>query len=209
MLNGVFDSMRGIVDSMYNQIQNLQRMQNLATVDAQFKSMPSLEVASNLDFSSLIEEIGKNSTEAGTTLLSEGSPVAVIFSTEQYKRVSGIVKFIPAVMEHMRIALENRVEYKNKLKDVSVELLQTAGDFLHVLPFVILMGTVFTVAGAFFLGDRYRRVEKDQTESRQKYIAPAMLLAVGLGTLVFSAYKASQTSCRFIAAARFLSAFPQ
>jgi hypothetical protein len=41
MLNGVFDSMRAIADSMCNQIENLQRMQNLASVDAMFKSMPS------------------------------------------------------------------------------------------------------------------------------------------------------------------------
>ena len=208
----MFDAISSLVVSMSNQLERLQQIRlssALANVASKFESMPSLEVSPNLNVPSLIEQIGKNSTEAGTILQSNGSPVAVIFSAEQYKTVYGVINFIPSVVQSMQDALKSRIEYKEKLQQLSVELFDNAGNFFHLLPYSILLGTIATVAGAFLLGKRYHQIENEQTELRRSYLAPVFILGLGIGTLAHAAYRASQISSNFLGNARFLSSFPQ
>ncbi len=210
----MFDSLTSIVNSMFNQRQTLEQMNviyGFENIARKFISMPSLEVAPNLNFSSLIEEVGKNSNEAGTVLLSDGSPVAVIFNTEQIPLLNKIINFFPAVIQNMRDTLNHRIEFTKELQKLSVELLDTAGEFLHVLPYFILIGTILTVEGAFFLGKRYYEVENDQIKPKSKmsYIIPSAVLAFGIGLLALSVYGASRTSSNFLGVAKSLRAFPR
>lgn len=164
----------------------------LEKIALKFNSMPSLAISPNLNFSSLIEQVGKNSTEAGTILQSNGYPVAVILSTEQYKGTSGLIGSFSSLISR----LHDLFISKEKFDQMSVEVLNEIGSDLYSTSIFILLGTIATVAGAFFLGKRYHEIENDQTKSksRMSYIMPGVILAVGIGTLAFSAYETNLAS---------------
>ncbi len=210
----MFDTMNSVLSSMQRQVEVLHQMlveRALEQVSLKLESMPSLDVSSRLNFSSLIEQVGKNSTEAGTILQSNGSPVAVIFSTEQYQTVNAIIKFIPFVIQNMHDAMKHRIEFKEKLQHASVEIFNITGAVLNPLPLFILIGTVATLAGAFLFGKKYHEVENDQTKlkSRMSYIAPGALLALGVSALAFTVYGASLASSICFDLAKGFSAFPE
>jgi hypothetical protein len=207
----MFDALISVVGTMADQLQTLQQKQfvfGFENIVKKFTSMPTLEVAPNLNFSSLIEEVGKNSTDAaGTVLLSGGSPVAVIFNMEQVSLLNKIVNFIPAVIQHMHDTIKFRVDFKEKLQECSVGLLKAGGDFFHLLPYFILVGTIATVTGAFFLGTRYQ--ENDLNKSKMRYLAPGFIFGCGIGSLIMSAFGASQVSSAFFDVAKSIRSFPQ
>ncbi len=209
----MFDALISLVGRMSDQLQVLQQTKfifGFENIVKKFTSMPSLEVAPNLNFSSLIEEVGKNSTEAaGTVLLSGGSPVAVIFNMEQASMLDKVINFIPAIIQHMHKTLQFRVEFKGKLQECSVELLKSAGEFTHYLPYLVLLGTIATVAGAFFLGKWSQEVKTDRNKSRMSLLVPSFSLGVGIGLLALSAFGASRVSSNFFGVAQQLRSFPQ
>lgn len=210
----MFEAMSGVIDSMQRAITQLRQAEfNLALdkLHSRFNSLPNLEVSPTLDFSNLIEQVGKNSKEAGTILQSNGSPVAVIFSTEQYKAVDGIIKFIPSVIRAMQDTLKARIEFKEKMQEISVEIFNVAGPLLNIIPAFITIGTIATLAGAFFLGKKYHEVENDPTKSKSRtsYILPSVILTIGLGSLGLSAYLTNLASQACFKLVKDLSSIPE
>jgi len=189
-------SINALVDSLSTSLSLLE------TIALKFESMPRLEISPDLDVSSLIEQAGKNSTEVGTLLLSEGSPVAAILSTEQYKGVHYVISTFSSIISTLRnafISQEEALKGSVGLLKETGGFLNEAGDKLCKMPIFILIGTVATAAGAFFLGKRYQEAKNDQTKSKISYIMPGTVLAVGLGVLAFSAHRGGSLGAESLA----------
>jgi hypothetical protein len=154
-----------------------------------FKSMPNLEISPNLDVSSLIEQAGKT-TEAGTILQSNGSPVAVILGAAQYKSLHNIIDASPSIIQD----LQDKLKTKEKFYQTHVEGLGKIGSGLHSMPLLILIGTVVTFTGAFFLGKSYNEVEDDNQKFRMSHIIPRVMIIAGISALAFSFYGVSSAS---------------
>jgi hypothetical protein len=203
-----FDAIRSLVGKMSDQLQILQQKQfifGFENIAKKFTSMPNLEVAPNLNFSSLIEEVGKTSTEAGTVLLSEGAPVAVIFNMEQMSLVNKVINFIPAVVQNMKQALNSRIAYADELKKWSVEVLDAAGSVISIVPVFITVGAILAVAGALWIGTE---INNKDIKSRAKYLVPGFFLGAGLGMLAFSGFGAQMASTGCLNLAKKMSSVP-
>ena len=210
----MFDALVSLVGTMSDQLQTLQQKQfvfGFENLVKKFTSMPTLEVAPNLNFSNLIEEVGKNSTEAaGTVLLSGGSPVAVIFNMEQVSMLNKVINFIPAVIQHMHDTIKLRIDFKEKLQECSVELFKAGGEFFPGLPYIMLTGTIATVIGAFFLGRVYEiNNDEENAKSKMSYLTPGFVFGCGISMLALSAFGASRVSSAFFDVAKELRSFPQ